>query len=62
MDRPPSVQRVLAVKWLGNLLYPDLFDYDMIAETQTFYQLFFHCTLTEAEVRTLLENSTYREW
>ena len=47
MDRPPSVQRVLAVKWLGNLLYPELFDYDMITETQEFYRLFFHYELTE---------------
>lgn len=61
MDRPPSVQRVLAVKWLGNLLYPDVFDYDMIAETQEFYRLFFHYELTEDEARELLGNSTYRE-
>lgn len=60
MDRPPSVQRVLAIKWLGNLLYPDVFDYDMTAETREFYSLFFHYELTEAEARALLENSTYR--
>lgn len=61
MDRPPSVQRVLAVKWLGNLLYPDIFTYDMIAETREFYRLFFHYDLTEAEARALMANSTYRE-
>lgn len=61
MDRPPSVQRVLAVKWLGNLLYPDVFDYDMIAETQAFYSLFFHYDLTEDEARELLAHSTCRE-
>lgn len=61
MDRPPSVQRVLAVKWLGNLLYPDVFDYDMVAETQEFYSLFFHYELTVDEARELLANSTCRE-
>ena len=61
MDRPPSVQRVLAVKWLGNLLYPDTFDYDMIMETQEFYSLFFHYELTEDEARELLAHSTCRE-
>ncbi len=61
MDRPPSVQRVLAVKWLGDLLYPDVFDYDMIAETRSFYSLFFHYELTEGEARELLAHSTYRE-
>lgn len=61
MDRPPSVQRVLAIKWLGNLLYPEVFDYDMIAETQEFYSLFFRYELTEDEARELLANSTCRE-
>ena len=61
MDRPPSVQRVLAVKWLGNLLYPDVFQYDMIAETTEFYHLFFHYDLTEEEARALLAHSTLRE-
>lgn len=51
---------MLAIKWLGNLLYPDVFDYDMTAETREFYSLFFHYELTEAEARALLENSTYR--
>ena len=61
MDRPPSVQRVLAIKWLGNLLYPELFDYDIVEETQEFYRLFFHYDLTEEEARDLMVNSTYRE-
>lgn len=60
MDRPPSVQRVLAVRWLGNLLYPELFDYDMVAEAQRFYALFWHCDLSESEARELLQNSTLR--
>lgn len=60
MDRPPSVQRILAVRWLGNLLYPELFDYDMAAETQKFYRLFFHCALSAEEARELMKNSTYK--
>ena len=58
MDRPPSVQRILAVKWLGNLLYPEAFPYDMIEETQEFYSLFYHDDLTQAEARALLAHST----
>ena len=60
MDRPPSVQRVLAVKWLGNLLYPEVFNYDMVTEAQMFYSLFFHYELTEAEARELMAHSTCR--
>lgn len=61
MDRPPSVQRILAVRWLGNLLYPELFDYDMVAETQAFYRLFWHYDLSETEARELLANSTLKK-
>lgn len=59
LDRPPSVQRILGIRWLGNLIYPDVFDYDMIAEAREFYQLFFHYELSEAEARELMGNSTY---
>jgi iron complex transport system substrate-binding protein len=58
LDRPPSVQRALGVLWLGNLLYPELYDMDMIAETQRFYALFWNYALTEDEARALLANST----
>ena len=61
MDQPPSVQRVLALKWLGRLLYPSLFDYDMVSEAQSFYRLFWHYELTETEARTLMANSIFSE-
>ena len=61
MDRPPSAQRVLAIQWLGNLLYPEVFDYDMVTEAQAFYRLFFHYELTEEEAKELMSHSTYRE-
>ena len=60
LDRPPSVQRVLGIKWLGNLLYPDVFDYDMVTEAQTFYKLFWHYDLSKEEAQSLMANSTYR--
>lgn len=60
MGSPPSVNRVLGVKWLSNLLYPDIFDYDMIKETQEFYELFYHSTISEEDAQALLANSTYK--
>lgn len=60
MSSPPSVNRVLGVWWLGNLLYPELYDYDMIAVSQEFYSLFWHYELSEDEARTLMAHSTYR--
>lgn len=60
IDAPPSVNQVLGVVWLANLMYPTLFYDDMVASTQAFYQLFYHCSVTDAQVHTLLANSTYR--
>ncbi|MGC5328070.1 ABC transporter substrate-binding protein [Brevibacillus sp. SYSU BS000544] len=53
-DRPPSVNRVLGIKWLGNLLYPELYPYDMKAEVKEFYKKFYHYDLTDKEVNELL--------
>lgn len=61
MGRPPSVNRIIGVKWLGNLLYPDVFNYDMRAETKTFYKLFYGCDVTDAQITALLANSTFKQ-
>ncbi len=53
-DRPPCVARILGVRWLGNLLYPDLYQYDMKAEVRDFYGLFFHIELTDVQLETLM--------
>jgi iron complex transport system substrate-binding protein len=60
MGRPPSINRIIGVKWLSNLLYPDVFDYDMVKETKEFYKLFYHCDITDEQVKDLLTKSTYK--
>ena len=57
---PPSVNQVIGIKWLGNLLYPDLYPYDITAELQEFYSLFWHYELSAEEARALLANSTFK--
>lgn len=61
MGRPPSVNRVLGIKWLSNLLYPDVFPYDMVKETKDFYKLFYHCDVTDGQVKDLLSKSTFKK-
>lgn len=56
-DRPPSANRVLGLKWLGSLLYPEVYDYDMAKETKEFYELFYHYKLSDDEVAELLKNA-----
>jgi iron complex transport system substrate-binding protein len=53
-DRPPSFMRLLGVKWLAQALYPEVFSYDMVRETQDFMKLFWNREVTEAEARALL--------
>lgn len=56
-DRPPSVNRILGLKWMGNLLYPGIFDYDIKEEVKEFYAEFYHYNLSEEEIDELLKNS-----
>jgi iron complex transport system substrate-binding protein len=58
IDRPPSVNRIIGLKWLANLLYPDRFKMDIREEAKTFYKLFYHRNLTDAELNKVLENAT----
>lgn len=56
-DRPPSINRLMGVRWLGNLVYPEYFDIDIKQETKDFYELFYHRPLTDDEVDEILENA-----
>jgi iron complex transport system substrate-binding protein len=54
VDFPPSVNRVLGVRWLASVLYPDLFPEPIGPIARDFYALFYHRTLTDAELERLL--------
>lgn len=56
-DRPPSVNRIIGVRWLGNIVYPEIFDIDIKQETKDFYQMFYHRELTDQEVDDILKDS-----
>ena len=58
MGFPPSVQRYLGMVWLSKLLYPDATaDYDLFADVQEYYKLFYHCDITRAQYDALVANS-----
>ncbi|MGC4018429.1 MAG: ABC transporter substrate-binding protein [Muricomes sp.] len=60
LGRPPGSNRIIGVRWLGNLLYPELFDYDIRQEVKDFYSLFYRYDLSDTEVDGLLANSTLK--
>ena len=56
-DRPPSVNRIIGVKWLGNLLYPELYDYDIEEEIKEFYKMFYHYEIQDGDLEDILGNA-----
>ncbi len=40
-DRPPSVNRLIGVKWLASVLYGEDANYDIPRDTREFYRLFY---------------------
>jgi iron complex transport system substrate-binding protein len=61
MSQPPSVNMVLGVWWLGQLVYPDVYnDYDMVKVAQEYYKLFWHYDLSEKEAKEMLARSYYK--
>ena len=57
MGFPPGVQRYLGMLWLGKVLYGDAAEYDLFEEASRYYQLFYHCELTQAQFNALTANS-----
>jgi iron complex transport system substrate-binding protein len=57
LDRPPSANRIIGIKWLANLFYPEIFRYDMRQETRRFYETFYHVQLSDAQLDELLSTS-----
>jgi iron complex transport system substrate-binding protein len=53
-DRPPGTNRILGTIWTANLLYPNIFKYDMVKVTQEYFRKFYHVNLTAAKAKSLI--------
>lgn len=58
IDRPPDSNRIIGLKWLAQLFYPESFHYDMRAETAGFYAKFYHVQLSNEQLNTILSPAT----
>lgn len=54
---PSAAQRYLGMIWLTAQLYPEYCNYDAKAEILEFYELFYHCTLTQQQYEALTANA-----
>lgn len=55
IDRPPSLNRLIGLKWMAHLFHPELFPLDLASETRRFYDLFYHVKLNDRKLERLLE-------
>jgi len=54
VDFPPCVNRLIGLRWLGKILYPELFPEDLKAQTRDFYTYFYHVTPSDAQIKRVL--------
>jgi iron complex transport system substrate-binding protein len=56
IGRPPSINRLIGIKWLIASIYPGTTNLNINEEINYFYKLFYHKTLSPEEVQALLNN------
>ena len=60
LSNPPSINMLLGVWWLGNLLYPQYYDYDMAEKAQEAFRVLWNYELSADEAAEMLQNSTLK--
>ena len=55
IDRPPSLNRMMGLHWMAGLLYPELWQGDLKADTRAIYELYYHVDLSDDDLEGLLE-------
>lgn len=55
IDRPPSLNRLMGLKWMAGLLFPDRWQADLREETRSFYKLYYHVDLSDEELDRVLQ-------
>ncbi len=56
INRPPSVNRIIGIKWLANILYPDKYEIDVNQEIKDFFKIYYSYDITDGEIEELLVN------
>ena len=54
IDRPPSINRIMGLRWLSALFMPGRITIDLAEETRRFYALFYHVDLSDEALAVLL--------
>lgn len=57
MSSPPSVNRIIGIQWLGQLVYPEKYQIDTEKSVEDFYDLFYHVKPTAEQIANVLKNA-----
>lgn len=55
VDRPPGPNRIVGVRWLSGLLYPEYLNFDVDEEVREFFRLFYHVELTDQQLSNIYQ-------
>lgn len=53
LDRPRSENRLIGIRWLGSITYPEYYDFNN-NDIKEFYKLFYHMDITDEQISILL--------
>ncbi len=53
-DRPPGTNRIMGAIWTAELLYPDVYHFDLNKITREYFDIFYHHSLTDNELAEVL--------
>ena len=56
-DRPPGVNRIIGLEWVCNLLYPDIYDIDIVERTQEFFKVMLDVEISREQALDVLGDS-----
>jgi iron complex transport system substrate-binding protein len=54
IDSPPGVNRLIGISWLEHTLYPEAFPAKLDEDVRTFFKLFYHVELDDAQLAGLI--------
>jgi len=53
MDRPMGPNRIVGIRWLSGLIYPEYLNYNVDEEVKEFFDLFYHVQLTDEQLENI---------
>ncbi|MCL1829306.1 MAG: ABC transporter substrate-binding protein [Oscillospiraceae bacterium] len=59
-DRPPSVNRFIGLHWMANLLYPELYDIDIVSVALDYYKVMYHANVSRQDMEAMLADATVK--